>query len=212
MSISEMHEFFDLLTDKVGVAYFTDDERDRFINMSQLEYVKRALPSTEGGVVNVEYNQVVANNLLPLIYETDALTMSAQGVITVTAAQTALDTATSTTDPFIYVMNVSWVDSTTKPVRYTRHNDWYEFESNRFKRGTASQPRYKYDSVNFTFSPADPSAEIYITFLKQPRDVNRVQGIDCELPAHTHKNIVEGAVALATVSLGIGNPQKESNG
>lgn len=208
-----MHDYLDLLLDKVGTQYFTDDERDQFINMAQLEYVKRALPSSEGGVVNIEYNQLVANNLLPLMYQTGALNMSSGGVITKTAAQAALDTATGTTDPFIYVLNVSLINGNeTFPVRYTRHNDWYEFIANRFKRGTVKAPRYKYDAVNFTFYPIDPAFGVYFTFLKHPRDVNRNQATDCEFPEHTHKNIVELAYQLAAVSVGIMKPPAEDNG
>lgn len=210
MSISEMHEYMDLLLDKAGTSYFIDEERDRFINMAQLEYVKRALPSSEGGVVNVEYNQLVANNLLPLMYQTGALAMNGSGVITKTAAQTALNTVTDSEEPFIYVLNVSLTsDGVTYPVRYTRHNDWYEFENNRFKRASSTSPRYKYDAVNFTFAPANTSASVYFTFLKHPQDVNRNQAIDCEMPEHTHKTIVELAANLAMVSLGIAQQQKQ---
>lgn len=211
MNISEMHEYFDQLLDKAGTSYFVDEERDRFINMAQLEYVKRALPSSEGGIVNVEYNQLVANNLLPLMYQTGAVTMNGSGVVTVAAAQSALDTVTDSTEPFIYVLNVSLSSGgSTYPVRYTRHNDWYEFENNRFKRASVTSPRYKYDAVNFTFAPADTSASVYFTFLKHPHDVNRNQAIDCELPEHTHKQIVELAANLAMVSLGMAQPQRDA--
>lgn len=205
-----MHEYMDLLLDKAGTSYFIDEERDRFINMAQLEYVKRALPSSEGGVVNVEYNQLVANNLLPLMYQTGALAMNGSGVITKTAAQTALNTVTDSEEPFIYVLNVSLTsEGVTYPVRYTRHNDWYEFENNHFKRASSTSPRYKYDAVNFTFAPANPAASVYFTFLKHPQDVNRNQAIDCEMPEHTHKTIVELAANLAMVSLGIAQQQKQ---
>lgn len=199
MTAAQMLAYFDLLTDKVGTAYFLDAEKYSFLNNASIEYVKRTLPSSEGGVVNIEQDHPTFNNLHTLVYETAGLTPSA-GVITKSAVQTALNTASSGTDPLMYIMNVSWtVAGSTYPVRYTRHNDWYEFLQNSFKRGTTSSPRYKQEAARFVFYPVDNTAIVKFTLLKTPRTIS--SGTDSDLPEHTHKAIVELAVELAAIAI-----------
>lgn len=210
MTISEMHGYFDLLIDKVGTSYFTAAEKDNFINAAHTEYIKGVLPSNEGGVLNVEFSQLVASNIHPLFYETAALNMGAGATITKSAVQSALNIASSSTDPLMYVLNVSWTKGAdTYPVRYTRHNEWYEFGANRFKRGSETQPRYKFDATTFTFSPLDQAASIKFTLLKTPRKVQLFPAISSEMPDDTHKAIVEIAVKLAVFALREGQQTKE---
>lgn len=202
MTITQMHEYFDLLLDKSGSPYFEDSEKDLFINMAQIEYVKQLMPSNEGGVVNVELDQVVYNNVYPLVYDITGLTMTASAAILTTTIQTALDTASSSTEKILYILNVSWTKSgTTLPVKFTRQNDWFEFERNSFKQGSATQPRYKYNKTNLTFSPLDQSATIALSLLKSPKNVSLSGVVNSEFPDHTHKKIVEMALDLATVPL-----------
>jgi len=201
MTLAQQHEYFNLLIDKQGAPYFDDTDRDRFINMAQLQYVKELLPSNEGGIVNLEFDHINFENIQTLVYQTAGLSANASGEILKTAVQTALDTASSDTSPFMYVMNVSWTKSgSTYPVKFTRHNDWYEIELNSFKQGKATRPRYRHLSNKFVFSPIDTGASVKFTLLKQPKDVET--GVtDCELPSHTHKAITELAVDLAVLSI-----------
>lgn len=202
MTITQMHEYFDLLLDKSGSPYFEDSEKDLFINMAQLEYVKQLMPSNEGGVVNIELDQVVYNNVYPLVYDITGLSMNASSNVPVATIQTALDTASSSTEKILYVLNVSWTKSgAILPVKYTRHNDWFEFERNSFKQGSSDQPRYKYNKTNFTFSPLDQAAVIALSLVKSPKNVSLAGPVDSELPDHTHKKIVEMALDIATVPL-----------
>lgn len=195
-----MNAYFDLLIDKVGTAYFLDSEIDSFLNNAQTEYIKSVLPSNEGGVVNIEADQIVSNNLFTLMYETAGLTPSS-GEITKAAVNTALNTASSGSEPFLYVLNVNWTKSgTTYPVKFTRHNDWYAMERNSFKQGVAARPRYKQLATKFVFSPVDDTASVKFTLLKQPVAIAN-PGTNCELPEHTHKRIVEIAVDLAIKSI-----------
>lgn len=196
-----MNAYFDLLIDKVGSAYFLDSEIDTFLNAAQIEYIKSVLPSNEGGVVNIETDQIIANNLYTLFYETAGLTPNGSGEITKAAVNTALNTASGDSEPFLYVLNVNWTKSAqTYPVKYTRHNDWYAVERNSFKQGAAARPRYKTLANKFVFSPIDASASVKFTLLKHPVDIAN-PGTNCELPEHTHKKIVEIAVDLAIRSL-----------
>jgi len=200
MTAAQMNDYFDLLIDKTGTAYFLDSEIDSFLNNAQTEYIKSVLPSNEGGVVNIEADQIVSNNLFTLMYETAGLTPSS-GEITKAAVNTALNTASSGVEPFLYVLNVNWTKSgTTYPVKFTRHNDWYAMERNSFKQGVAARPKYKQLATKFVFSPVDDTASIKFTLLKQPVAIVN-PGVNCELPEHTHKRIVEIAVDQATKSL-----------
>lgn len=201
MDSAAMHEYFNVLIDKQGGAYFDDTDRDRFINMAQIEYVKELLPSNEGGAVNLEFDHVNFHNIQPLVYQTAGLSANSSGEITTASVQTALNTASSSTEPYMYVMNVSWTKSgATYPVKFTRHNDFYEIELNSFKQGKSTRPRYRHLGTKFVFSPIDTSASIKFTLLKQPVDVE-LNVTDCELPSHTHKKITEMAVDLAILSL-----------
>jgi hypothetical protein len=207
MTSTQMHSYFDLLVDKQGAPYFSEDNKDLFINMAQIEYIKQLLPSNEGGVVNVEFNHVVTSNIVTLLYEVGTTSMSAQGEVTKTAIQALLDTASSSTEPFMFVFNVS---SDGKPVKYTKHNDWFEFADDTFKAGSAEEPRFKELATKFVFSPINASSLLKFTVLKQPKDI--ALGVtDSEYPPHTHKNIVELAVDLATVTLRDGD-LKQLNG
>jgi hypothetical protein len=202
MTISEAHEYLDLLLDKVGSPYFEDSEKDSFITQAALQYVKDNLPSSEGGVVNLEMDQVVYSNLSSLVYQLGNASMNGSGVITQSAIQALLNTASGGTDPLMYVMAGSWTSGgITYPLKYTRHNDWYAFERNSFKRGTTTAPRYKFDSINFTFTPVLTSATIAFTVLKQPRIVSLDNDLTIDLPPHTHKAVVEIAASIASIAI-----------
>lgn len=201
MTVTELHEYFDLLTDKIGSAYFLESEKDTFLNRASLEFVKKTLPSSEGGIINIEFDQIVYSNIYTLVYETAGLTPS-QGKVTKAQVQTALNTQSGSTDPFIYVMNVSWTKGgVIQPVMYVRQNEWYACEQNTFKKGKATRPNYKQDATGFTFSPVDPTASIKFTLLKMPRTISLSGDITSDLPESTHKTIVEMAVELASVGL-----------
>jgi hypothetical protein len=191
-----MLEYFDLLTDKVGSPYFTDDEKYSFINKAQVEYLRRLLPSNEGGVVNLENDHVVFSNAFTLVFETGVLNPSSTGEITRTSVQSALNVVSGSTEPFVFPLNVSYNGL---PCRYTRHNDWYEMESNSFKRGSSTEPRYRQEALKFVVAPPLSTANVQFTLLKQPREVGA--GVDSEYPGVTHKTIVELAVELASVAM-----------
>lgn len=202
MTIAELHAYFDLLTDKTGSAYFTDAEKDSFITNASIEYVKQMLPSSEGGVVNLEFDQIVFSNLDTLVFETAGLTPTGTGKITRSSVQSALNTASGSTEPLMYILNASWTKSgVTYPVKYVRQNEWYEFELNSFKKGKSTRPTYKQDSLSFTFAPIDTGASVKFTLLKQPKTVSLSGGITTDLPISTHKAVVEIAVNLASTAI-----------
>jgi hypothetical protein len=198
MTAAQIEEYFDLLTDKVGSPYFTQSEKSNFLNRAQIEYVNRTIPSNEGGIVNLEMNQDVMGNVYTLIYETASLTSNSSGEILKTAVQSALNAASSATEPFMKIMNVSYSGY---PVKYTPHNDWYAVENNSFKAGTSTSPKYRQLANKFIFSPINTSTPIKFTLLKYPKDINLATLVTSELPDQTHKTIVEIGVELASISM-----------
>ncbi len=198
MTSVELESYFDLLTDKIGSPYFTQSEKTKFLNQAQIQYVNDTLPSNQDGVVNIEVSSPVINNIRTLIYETGNLNPNSSGQILVTAIQSALNTASSSTEPLMYTMAVSYNGY---PCRWTRHNDWYEIENNYYKRGSSTSPRYKIFSGNFTVSPATISANVKFTLLKYPKDINLGMSVTSELPSQTHKTLVETAVTIASVAM-----------
>lgn len=197
MSSAELEAYFDLLIDKVGTAYFLQSEKSVFLTQAQLKYVMDTIPSNEGGVVNLEMTAPVLGNVSTLIFETSALTPTS-GEITKTAVQTALNTASGSTEPMLYILNVSFDGY---PCKFTRHNDWYAVSSNTFTAGSATAPRYRQLGTKFTFAPSNSSSSVKFTLLKHPKAVNLGGSVTSELPAHTHKRIVELAVDLAATSI-----------
>lgn len=202
MTIQEAHDYLDLLLDKAESPYLTDDEKDSLISQACIEYVKRMLPSAENQGANLELDQINYNNLYSLAHTTGSTNMSSGGVVTVSAIQTLLNTASGSTEPFMAILGVNWARSgSTYPVKWVRHNNWFSHLNNYFKQGSASAPKYKYDKTNFTFYPIDINATLTFSLLKQPKATNLAAGTTIELPEHTHKAIIELAVDLAATSL-----------
>lgn len=202
MTAAEANEYFDLLIDKQEGAYFTDDEIDTFISQACIDYIKQHLPSTENSGQNFEIDQVSFGNLYSLIYNTAGLTMSSSGLITVSALQSALNTASGSTEAFMAILGLAWTKSgETVPVKWTRLNNYWKDVRNPFKSGDSTEPIYKFDKTNFTFNPIDVNASVVFTLLKQPKAFDLGTSTTIELPAHTHKKVVEMAVGLAVVSL-----------
>lgn len=194
MTVVQMSELFDLITDKFQSPYWTNDEKTVFLNRGQMMYVNELLPDTKEGI-NFERDSVVYKNISPLVYETSALSISS-GVVTLSAVQTALNSAASATDPILYIAAVSVVkDDVAYPAKFTRHNDWYRVNRNVFAKGSTQEPRYRQFSNKFEFFPLDGAAKF--TIIKTPLSMDIDGEINSELPDITHDNIVAYALALA---------------
>lgn len=197
MTVQEMHNWFEQLLDKYQAPYFTEAEIDRFINRAQIEYINSFLPDGEGLELTPEQNAHILENLNTLVFETAALNMSGAGEITDVNIQSALDTASGSTEAFIKILNVS---SEGLPVKFVRHNDFYKFQQNDFKQASAAYPQYKRVSGKFIFLPVDVSDDIKFTLLKYPREVALGTTTDSDLPDSTHNNIIAIAINSAGIA------------
>ena len=201
MSVQECHDYFDLLCDKIESPYFAPEERDILISQACIEYVKGLFPSNEGGVVNVELDQTTYSNIHSLVY---GINVAYTNNVALSTVQTALNTASGSTEPWMYILNVSLASGgVTYPVKYSKQNNHFANERNYFKKGSVEQPTYRFESQYFRFSPSQilSGTPLGFTLIKQPKAVSLDDGVDIELPDHCHKTIVEMAVDLAATSL-----------
>lgn len=202
MTVAEMHGYFDLLIDKVGDPYFLPTEKDTFLTNAALQFTRDYLLPRTQGVSNFEFDQLSYSNVDTLVFETAQIAIPGTGKIPNTTIQTALNTASGSTEPLMFIVNASWIKGTdVLPIKYVRQNEWYETENNVFKRGTTSQPRYKQDGSNVTISPISTGSYAKFTIIKQPKVITLTPPVNCDLPEETHKRVVEMAVELASISL-----------
>ena len=89
MTLLEWHETADLLIDKADAPYFNSTEKDRFFNLSQVEFVE-----TRYG--QFEFNERRRKELIPLVRVSTA----------VTANIINLDAITD----FLFILNVNLID------------------------------------------------------------------------------------------------------
>src|SRR5882672_4350507 len=202
MTVAEMHEYFDLLTDKVGDPYFLETEKATFLTNAALQFIRDYLLPRTQGVSNFEFDQLSYSNVDTLVFETASLGLPGDGKISNATIQTALNTASGSTEPYMFLVNASYINGgQTVPIKYARQNEWYMTETNVFKKGTTSQPRYKQDGVNVTITPSPSGTSVKFPLIKQPKPITLSPPVNCDLPAETHKKVVEMAVELASISL-----------
>lgn len=200
MTIAGMGELFDILQDKYGSPYYTNAEKSLFLNRAQIEFVNAFLPPSGEGL-NIELSEDAAQQIDTLIYDLPYLNMNSSGIITKAAVAAALSTA-SGGGLLWRRLNIGWVlGNKTVPVKYVRHNDWYEFKSNYFKNPSTDNPKFYETATNYQFAPIYPNAKLYLTVLKYPKVVDIDTAVDSDLPDFTHNKIV----ALALEFAGIGS-------
>jgi hypothetical protein len=166
MTAAEMKEYFQILQDKYGSSYHTDEEIEVFLNRGQLDEVIALLPP-DGSILNVELNQNTINIIEPLLFMVGA-TMSSSGVVLTTALQSAINTDYSLSDARVLrVLSIGWDGE--RPVKYTRHNNWWAYIANTFKAPTARSPRCKQDAGKWIISPIDQTVDLTFSGVRYPR-------------------------------------------
>lgn len=170
MTTQELLDNFAILADKYGSPNFSDDETLVLLNNAQLERLRRLLPDDAGGIVNFDLDQNTLMNVRPLIYPITT-TMNSSGIITFSAVNTALRTASGDNGCAIHrILGLRWTASSVSyPVKYTKSNNWDSYKRNSFKTGSITAPRFMVDATNITLDPASTTASITITCLKTPK-------------------------------------------
>jgi hypothetical protein len=201
MTTQEMLDWFDLLQDKYGSPYYTDDQKLQFLSRAQYEYLKPILKDNEGGQLTFENDQNIASNVWPLIFELGPYTMDTNGRVLRSAVVSSLVSASGhATADILRVASVEFLKGGKRyPCKFMRHNDKAAFEENYFKKPSESNPKYMIESAIFKFRPVDSYPAIYITVLKTPRDLSLSPVVNSELPIDTHNEIVAYALQFAGV-------------
>lgn len=197
MTIAQWKTYFDLLQNKYGTEVFSDSDKSLLFNRAIIDYVSSMLPG-EGN--NVELDADTKAKIAPLIYPISYKNMTSSGVIAKSTIAAALDSVLS--GALVWrVLSIGWkIGDNEFPVKFTRDNDWYEFQRNYFKKGYNDSPRYKEDYLNYVFKPINTSAKIYFTVLKYPVEVSIASAINSDLPDFTHNEIIAIALEMAGIA------------
>jgi hypothetical protein len=218
MTISEMHGWFDILQDKYNAPYFTDTEKDEFINRAQITFVNEVVysqmyPTLQGGergpqVLSAIESTLSGSEILkPLILEDLAVATATPNwdLITNSAINTAVATAANAGDEFMHIIALETAGSTFtsgRIVRFVRHNDYLRFKHNVFKKGTDSNPLWRLvrDGIKVSGESTLSSQEDFlISVIKTPTDVD-IAGTDCELPDFAHDKVIAIALEFAGIA------------
>lgn len=200
MDIITMASYFDIIQDKYGSTYYTDAEKDLFLQRAHIEFVKELLPVRNEDTQNIELSQDTISQIATLIYELPYFNMDSTGTVPKSSIETALNTAISG--------GVLWrplsigiiLGGKSVPAKYIRHNDRWEFANNYFKKPSIDSPKVRETASAYLFEPITTSAKIYFTVLKYPAVVSISGNISSDLPDHTHDKIVAMALELTGVA------------
>lgn len=196
-----MLDWFDILQDKFGSPYFTTDEKLLFLNRGEMEYVKQVFPDNEGGIINLETDWNVLQNISPLIYELSEDNMDSSGRIPTSTLVTDLRTLSGDNAADIFkVISVEMRRGSDRlPVKFLRHNDKAEFERNYFKKPSFDNPRVLFQNNNLQFRPVDTLSNIIVTVVKTPRTLT-LAPVNSELPETAHNEVVALALMFAGIA------------
>ena len=188
MTLLEWHETADLLIDKADAPYFNSTEKDRFFNLSQVEF-------TETRYGQFEFNERRRKELIPLVRVSTA----------VTANIINLDAITD----FLFILNLRGVFSDgcggekSRRISPIKLDTEGEDDSDPFNRHDNSNPGYT-EYNNNTNNIVDIQSEtdpitISMKYLKLPINVFLDEAvpantIESEMPDGTHEEIINIAV------------------
>jgi len=217
MTIERMLSWFDIIQDKSNSPYFTDLEKVEFINRAQTKFINEIvfgqfIPSMSKGerqanAIN-SFESVVQGSeaLEPLFLSDLAITSSAGGEITRTQINSAINSETSGGEGYLYLLNIArdFGAGVVRNVRFVRHNDYFRFKENDFKKPTTNSPVYRIERQTIKIDPAG-AFNYLISVIKEPLDcvydsVTPANNIDCELPEFTHDEILSIALSDAGVA------------
>lgn len=190
-------EIFQIILDKKGSPYLTDDEVLSFLNMAQYERLNRLLPDDMGGVVNFEFDQNTFENIKPFVFTVSPLNTTG-GVLTNTTINTALQSASGDgTTSYFRILNVIQDDEL--PVKYVKHNNIGAYLQNFFKAPSVTSPKYTETANSLKLYPANDAADLSLTLLKRPKTLTLA--VNPEFDDYNMNLVIVIALQLAGVSV-----------
>ncbi len=185
MTIAEMHTLIDLLIDKADAPWFNPTEKDKFLNLAQIEFVETRYTQFEA----VEKRR---EELLPLVQK---LPFIGVNIIDLSAVPN-----------FLYVLSLQayMTDDCVPgglrlaPIHPIQLDDFAGSENDPFNKTSDDNVGYtQYNNAGVNtievHSTTIPSS-LELFFLKRPVDVNITIPTNSELPVSTHEEIVNIAV------------------
>lgn len=159
-----------ILLDKYSTPYFTDDEVLAFLNMAQLERLRRLVPLTP---LEFDYNNYA--DVQPLV-RNGVSNLDAGNAISQAALLTALrDSSGDVTATYYRIIALRFNPdaSTSIPVKYTRFNNIGTNLSNTFKQPSATNLLYTIDAAGIIVYTGGaeivvPGSAFVITFIRNP--------------------------------------------
>lgn len=208
-----MHSWFSLIQDKFNAPYFIDTEIDEFLNAGQEAFIndiywnelQPSLFSQETGkqvLTPIESTSKGTEIFSPLFVEDIPVTSDANGLISNSAIETALNTAVGDTGHehmFTVLLLKSDPSLGVRKCRFVRHNDYGRFKDNVLKAASERNPIYRINRKGILVDPAGVS-NFLITVIKKPIKLSIVNSVDCELPTPVHRDIVAYAAELAGIA------------
>lgn len=197
-----MAQYFDILQDKYGSPYFTNPEKSLLINRAQVIFVKELLPTEPNQIINLENTQNTLNEVSSLIIRLNPISSidPSSGLVSFADIQTEL-TARSAGAVLWRILSIGYSRDSVNftPVKYVRHNDWFEFQDNYFKSPDQTNPKVVEYNAGFQLLPLNISTSLYFFVLKYPKNVDIDTVISSDLPDYTHDKIVAIALELAGI-------------
>lgn len=201
MTIEQMHERFDLIQDKYESPYFTSEEKDHFINLSQdalflkldfmpFDYLLQRKEVSRG----FESNEVNTQHLKNFIIDDLNITLSS-GLASFEDINSAIQNKTGGDEELFRVISVSIDDL---DARWVRHNDLNRFERNKYLRGTEKYPIYTYNNDGLKIRPSSIQS-CKVSVLRKHKDVSLENSIDSEFPESIHHKILYDALVLSGI-------------
>lgn len=216
-----MHSWFDILQAKGLNIEFTSREKDHILNRAQIKFVNEVLQnkylpslreSERAELVYSVTDSVISGHdyIHPVLGRTSNIAAGTGGKIYFDDINTAIDTRLDSLDikPSGYsgskfMMILSVIDSDSYlPIRYLNTSDYHRHVTNVFRAPKEYDPTYTIAENYIVINPKSLSnaggKEFVIYYIREPEPVHMANDgddrIDCELPEHTHDEIM--AIAL----------------
>lgn len=189
-----MHEYFDVLLDKYGGAYFTSEEKDYFFTDALNEYILDSIEQrsnieltrtkTPEILTSLESTIRTIESIQPYLFDVSVNADPSTGRILMSSINSEIrnkyeesDIFTSSNFTAKYILSVgkrndnysSKLDS--RKVKFVRHNDIYEFLDNDFKKPSSQDPVYLLNKDNLEVLPPDTSAVYNVTGIRSVENI-----------------------------------------
>ncbi len=197
MLLSKAVSIFNVLQDKTGSPNIIESEIVEHFNMAIGEYLNRAFPDSQGGVVNFEQDANVTANLQPLIFTLGNLNMDANGKVSTAAINAALVAVSSVGSTYFRIGSVG---SGLLPIRYVKHNNIWAYRNNTYKTPSTTNNYYSLLGSGLQFYPTNVLLPLSITVIKNPKVLTTGDlATELEFSDYVAYNIISIALKIASI-------------